>query len=195
MTNKFFKRLVLVSFFVSVFSFSVLINSALAIETSAFPENYNVDTYSESISAPTTAWEDDTLNGVRNTTINSTVSDTITGSPLIGDTASNAGAPLVGEATSTQVVFPTGTGLADPSGGIKQILTTFLSWLLGIFGILALISFVISGSMYLLAAGDDKMIERAKSTMTFSIIGVIIALSGFILIRAIDAALNASSML
>ena len=93
--------------------------------------------------------------------------DTTTGYPG-GSTVTNTGA------TSTGVTFPTNTGLADPSGGIAEILTTFLSWLLGMFGILALISFVVSGSMYLLAAGNDDMI---------------------ILIQAIDAALNASSML
>lgn len=91
------------------------------------------------------------------------------------------------------LTYPT-TGLADPAGGIKQILTTFLQWILGIFGILALISFILSGSMYLLASGSDDMIKRAKTTMEFSIIGVIVGLSGFILIRAIDGALNATGL-
>jgi len=109
--------------------------------------------------------------------------------PGVGGTTTGSGS------VSSGVTFPSGTGLADPAGGIKQILTTFLMWLLGIFGILALISFVISGSMYLLAAGSDDMVKRAKATMEFSIIGVIVGLSGFILIRAIDAALNASANL
>jgi len=66
---------------------------------------------------------------------------------------------------------------------------------LGIFGLLALIAFIISGGQYLLASGDDKMIETAKKNMTYSIIGIIVALSGFIIIRAIDAALRATGAL
>jgi hypothetical protein len=114
------------------------------------------------------------------------------GSKAEGGTGDDFG---VGSEVVGGVTIPGGTGLASPVGGIKQILTTFLTWLLGIFGILALISFILSGSMYLLAAGSDDMIKRAKATMEFSIIGVIIGLSGFILIRAIDSALKASSML
>lgn len=133
---------------------------------------------------------------VDNTPAVATPDSTDNGNTPAVATPDYAGSSLFGggtQTTSSGVVFPSNTGLADPSGGIAQILTTFLTWLLGIFGILALISFVVSGSMYLLAAGNDKMIERAKSTMVNSIIGVIIALSGFILIQAIDSALSASS--
>ena len=89
-------------------------------------------------------------------------------------------------------VFYPNTGLADPATGVKGVLTNFLTWFMGIFGVLALLAFAISGSMYLLSAGSDETIKRAKSAMAASIIGVAVGLSGVVLIKAIDAVLNAS---
>ncbi len=85
------------------------------------------------------------------------------------------------------------TGLPKSEDGIASILSNFLSWLLGVFGIIAIISFIISGIQYFMSAGDEKKIMTAKRNMTYSIIGVIVALASFVVIQAIDKALNASS--
>jgi hypothetical protein len=80
---------------------------------------------------------------------------------------------------------------ALPNSSILGILTSFLTWLLLILGIVAIISFIISGLLYLTAAGDENQIGRAKRAMTYSIIGIIVGLSGLIAIRAIYTALQA----
>lgn len=101
----------------------------------------------------------------------------------------------VAETTSgSGLRLPTEFNLPDPQGGIAQILTSALNWLLGIFGIIALIAFIISGLQYFFAAGDERTAETAKRNMTYSIIGVIIALSGFVIVRAVDYALRAYSV-
>jgi hypothetical protein len=93
---------------------------------------------------------------------------------------------------SAGVCFPTGTNLPDPSGGITTIITNILYWILSIFGVLAIIAFVISGIQYILSTGDEKMIDKAKSSMKWSIVGVVVALSGLIIIYAIDRMLRGS---
>ena len=85
-------------------------------------------------------------------------------------------------------------GLPD-SPGIKNILVNILNWLLRIIGIITVIAFIISGGQYLLASGDEKIIEIAKRNMTYSIIGIIVALSGFVAVRAIDTALRGTRAL
>ncbi|TXH01896.1 MAG: hypothetical protein E6P95_00990 [Candidatus Moraniibacteriota bacterium] len=89
------------------------------------------------------------------------------------------------------VCFPTGTGLSDKSVG--DIIGALIGWLLSIFGFIALIGFIISGLQYLTAAGDEGQAETAKRNMQYSIIGIIVALSGWIIIKAVDALLNANS--
>ncbi|MDR3559761.1 MAG: hypothetical protein P4L62_05110 [Candidatus Pacebacteria bacterium] len=100
--------------------------------------------------------------------------------------------PGLNTGTSSTTSLPN-VGLPSSSGGIQPILSNFLNWLLGIIGILAIISFVISGFQYFFAATDSKTLESAKRNLTYSIIGIIVALSGYIVIQAINAALSANS--
>ncbi|MFZ3031693.1 MAG: pilin [Candidatus Moraniibacteriota bacterium] len=89
------------------------------------------------------------------------------------------------------VCVPGDTGLSDSP--ISDILETIMYWLLGILGFIAIIAFVISGLQYLTAAGDEKQAETAKHNMQYSIIGIIVALSGLIVIYAISGALSGDS--
>ncbi|MEK7598688.1 MAG: hypothetical protein AAB487_03050 [Patescibacteria group bacterium] len=95
-----------------------------------------------------------------------------------------------------QIYFPTSAeiGLPDPAGGVKGILLNFMNWLLALFGLIAIIAFVISGTQYLTAAGSEKVLETAKRNMTYSIIGVIVALAAFVIIKAIDTALRMGAL-
>lgn len=80
-----------------------------------------------------------------------------------------------------------------PGGTIMGIIASAMDWLLAILGFLGIIGFVIAGILYLTAAGDEDQIERAKKAMMYSIIGVIVALLGFVIINAVDTWLNAGT--
>ncbi|NCU42077.1 MAG: hypothetical protein EOM19_05170 [Candidatus Moranbacteria bacterium] len=86
------------------------------------------------------------------------------------------------------VCIPTDTGLPDPDpeNPIWKVLDTFLRWILGILGLIAIIAFAVSGIMYLLSAGNENQIDKAKTYMVWSIVGVIVALLGFVIILAVD---------
>lgn len=83
-------------------------------------------------------------------------------------------------------------GLPTNAGLVKGIVANIADWLLSIIGIVAIISFVIAGFQYFLVASDDKMMEKAKKTMVASIIGLVVALSGFIAIKTIDVMMRAT---
>lgn len=85
----------------------------------------------------------------------------------------------------------TSYGLSDNS--VYDIIRNLLTWILTIFGLLAVIGFVISGIMYIISSGNDKTMEKAKNAMTYCIIGVVVALSGLIIIFAVDRALRVYS--
>jgi hypothetical protein len=91
------------------------------------------------------------------------------------------------------VTFPTDSGLPSGSGGIKGVVDNFMKWILSIFSSLAIISFVISGIMYFMLAGNDREVEKAKNQMTWSIIGVAVGLMGLIIITAIETWFGGSS--
>lgn len=79
-----------------------------------------------------------------------------------------------------------------PTGRILDIAMSVAWWFLAILGAIGVIGFVISGILYLTAAGDDKQMEKAKNAMKWSIIGVIVALSGVVILQAATWMLNAS---
>jgi len=87
--------------------------------------------------------------------------------------------------TGVDLTAAKASGLADAT--IATILTKLLTWLLGIVGVIALIGFVISGIQYIVATGNDKVVESAKKNMTYSMIGIVVVLASFVIIQALDS--------
>lgn len=107
--------------------------------------------------------------------------------PYSGFPAASSGAAAGGWSLGSINTF----GL--PGGSVMGIAVNILSWLLWLFGIIGILGFIISGIIYLTAAGDEDRMGYAKRAMQYSILGVIIGLSGFVIIQAVDYALNAYS--
>lgn len=91
------------------------------------------------------------------------------------------------------ICFPGGTGLSNAP--VYEILYKLVWWLLAIVGFIGIIAFTISGMQYLLSAGSEKMIETAKHNMTYSIIGMVVALSGLVVIFFIHEMLSGGLVL
>lgn len=72
-----------------------------------------------------------------------------------------------------------------PCGKVEDIVSNFAMWLLGIFGTIGVIAFVIAGIMYLTAAGDETKVERAKKMLLYGVVGIIVGLLGLIIQKTI----------
>ncbi len=106
---------------------------------------------------------------------------------------------IVGAQTTTSTsgfAVPT-TGLpgegSSGSSSLISIATGIMNWLLVVVGILGVVGFVIAGIIYLTAAGDDTQIEKGKNAMVYSIVGVIVALMGVVIINAVQKMLGGTS--
>jgi hypothetical protein len=89
------------------------------------------------------------------------------------------------------VCLPKDTGLSNAP--ISAILLNLFNWLFSIFLILGVVAFMISGIQYLTSGGNEDMLKTAKRNMTWSIVGVIVGLSGRVIIEAVAAALTGYS--
>ncbi|MFA5926185.1 MAG: hypothetical protein WC831_04580 [Parcubacteria group bacterium] len=98
---------------------------------------------------------------------------------------------FIGKASADGVLLPD-VGL--PSKGLPDIIEGLVKWLLGVFGFLAILSFIISGAMYFFSAGDDAAMKKAKNQMKWSIIGVVVGLMGYVAIAAVDSALRGNGL-
>jgi uncharacterized membrane protein YjgN (DUF898 family) len=90
-----------------------------------------------------------------------------------------------------QVSVPGGTGL--PQSSLFEIIRGIMMWLLAILGFVAVIGFVISGIMYLVAAGDEDSQKKAKRAMFYSITGVIVGMVGLVVLYAVQRMLGSQS--
>ncbi|MFZ2188522.1 MAG: hypothetical protein WAV73_03110 [Candidatus Moraniibacteriota bacterium] len=91
---------------------------------------------------------------------------------------------------ATTLNYPTTSGLPENAEGVKGIFTNVADLLLRVIGIIAIIGFVISGFQYFLVATDEKMLQTAKKSMVASAIGIAVALSGVIAIKAVEMLLT-----
>jgi len=73
---------------------------------------------------------------------------------------------------------------------LRDIAVNVLDLLLSIIGIIAMISMIIGGIMYLTAAGDERRIDKGKEIFKYSIIGIIVALSAVVVINEVNALLG-----
>jgi len=70
-----------------------------------------------------------------------------------------------------------------PDASVSVIVESVMNWLLYLVGFLGVIGFAIAGILYLTAAGDDDRISKAKNAMLYSIIGVIVAIAGLVVLN------------
>ncbi len=80
-----------------------------------------------------------------------------------------------------------------PEGTILGIVSNLLFWLLSIFALAGIIGFVLSGIFYLISAGNEDMIKNGKEGMKWSIVGIIVGLSGFVIMQAVSMMLGGAS--
>lgn len=93
---------------------------------------------------------------------------------LVGATAN----PFTGSAGWETNRNMAATGLTNTT--VATIIFTVLQWLLLILTFLAVMGFVISGIFYITAGGSDRA-DEARKWLTYSIIGIIVALLGYVM--------------
>jgi len=85
-----------------------------------------------------------------------------------------------------------GSSAVDSALGIKQIALNVLDLLLSVVGIIAIISLVIGGIMYMTAYGDEKRMETGKKIFNWSIVGILVSLGSLIVVKQVMSILGYS---
>lgn len=98
------------------------------------------------------------------------------------------GLPLLVGAQWNPTSGSEGSGL-ETNKTFSDILNDVLLWGLGILAVLSAIAFLVSGIMWILSGGGDNA-KTARGWLTGSIIGLVVALLGYIIIITIDAIIS-----
>jgi type IV secretion system pilin len=76
-------------------------------------------------------------------------------------------------------------GATGGEGSLRQLVLTMINYFLGFLGILAVIMVIYGGVTYVISAGEDEKMQSAKKIIMYAVIGIIIVLVSFALIRMV----------
>ena len=93
-------------------------------------------------------------------------------------------------AASAAILNPTDVppSITEATGGqsnLRPLIITIVDYFLGFLGLLAVIMVVYGGVTYVSSAGEDEAIGKAKKIIMYALIGMVVILLAFVLVRAI----------
>lgn len=70
--------------------------------------------------------------------------------------------------------------------GFQCLIARLLSNFLTLVGIVSFLMFVVSGIRIMLSGGNSQAVEKSKSSITFAVVGLVVALSSFIILNLLS---------
>lgn len=70
---------------------------------------------------------------------------------------------------------------------LEPLFANVVTSIMALAGIGLFIMLIMSGYSYLFSGGDPKKLEQAKNTLTFAIMGLVVMVTSFLILRTIQA--------
>lgn len=118
----------------------------------------------------------------------------VLGGTLAGYLA-NAGAVFAQTQAWSGVCVDTNNPDVATIQGLQCLVANILSVFLTLLGIVAFIMMVVSGFRLLVSAGNSQATEKAKNSVTYAVIGLVVAVSAFIILNLIARFTGVESIL
>lgn len=71
-----------------------------------------------------------------------------------------------------------------------QFVSNLLQVVLGLVGVIAIVVIIYGGFTYMTSAGDTGKVQKGKSILIYGVVGLIVALSAFAIVRFVAGSLN-----
>jgi len=104
--------------------------------------------------------------------------------------AAASGGTAAGASTSGSAAVGMPTPLANIS--IQQLIGRIIQYLLGFSGVIALVMFIYGGLSWMTAQGNQEKLTKAKNTLVWSVIGLILIFSSYALAKFVIDTLEAA---
>lgn len=80
----------------------------------------------------------------------------------------------------------------DPLAGqtLLSLITTIVEYALDLVGIVAVAVLVYGGFLYITSAGNDEGSKKATNTITYAVIGIVVAFAAVVIIRSVKSAIG-----
>lgn len=88
------------------------------------------------------------------------------------------------------VICASNTGIPGGSANIDDVVPKVLRAVFGIMGSIAVVVVMVGGLQYILSSGDPKRTQRAKETILYAVIGIVISLSAYAIVSFVAKGLG-----
>ncbi len=172
-----------------------------------FPDPFEPDGKSERLNWPAITYKAYIAKKGRVTTIGDVVFTYNTPVVFKNLDYTNGTSPATSAATSTAPTPPVSTkfeersydgvdwegslDITNPSGAgdISELITKLINWLLLIIAMVATIVIIISGIMLVFNGGSESTIKKAKTTILWAVIGLVVSIGAFALVNIVQSLL------
>jgi hypothetical protein len=76
-------------------------------------------------------------------------------------------------------------GVIEDAVPISTIISNILGFILGAVGVVGMLSFAVSGFLYIASQGNESAMKQAKQAMIYSVIGVAVVATALIIVRTL----------
>ena len=104
--------------------------------------------------------------------------------------AVSSAALIVPSMVLAQYQPPAKPGGVPSAANANELILKIINWLLALIGSLAVLMIVVAGVMYITSGGDGDRVDTAKKYLTYSIIGLVVALLGYVIVLTIGNAIK-----
>lgn len=77
---------------------------------------------------------------------------------------------------------------------INEVIGRLITSLLGVTGSIALLMFVYGGFLWLISAGEPDKVKKGKEVMKWSVLGLVVIVGAYTIVRAIVSALESGTI-
>ena len=91
-------------------------------------------------------------------------------------------------------VIPNATGGLPNDTNVSNFIIKIINVALGVAGLVAVLFLIIGGFRYITSAGNEETAEQAKKIITNAIIGIVVIILSFVIVRVISNALVSSQV-
>ncbi len=81
-------------------------------------------------------------------------------------------------------------GAGGSSADIAGIIQKIITFLLGFVGGLSVLMIIVAGIMYITSGGDEGRVDTAKKWLTYAIVGLVVALLGWVIVKTVITGLG-----
>ncbi|OGJ42129.1 hypothetical protein A3B60_00645 [Candidatus Peregrinibacteria bacterium RIFCSPLOWO2_01_FULL_39_12] len=92
-----------------------------------------------------------------------------------------AGAAILNPTDNPEAV----SGATGGETTLRGLILTIVNYFLGFLGLLAVIMVIYGGVTYVSSAGNDEAVGKAKKIIMYALIGIVIILLSFVLVRMV----------